>query len=636
METQSLVMCTNKNGDTPLLTAARCGQLGPLETLYTEHGVSLEHTNADGKTALHEAAQGGHLECVRFLIRAGAHVDSLKKADWTPLMLACTKQNLAVVEELVKGGASLSLVNKDGWTPFHIACREGHSDIIEFLLDTSPGCWDTVSRNGRTQLHTAALHGKLETVRILLDRCGCKPDSVDSSGVTPLMDAAQGNHQEVAQCLLHHHKGCLKMEDSQGRQAIHHASQAGATDALQLLLTEGAEVDALASVTGLTPLHYAAKEGHAGALSQLLTQGADPSLTDKTGKTALDIAQHARDSQAAVAVLEEAHGNQNHVQTPRTTVSYLSPPQDFRQELEHDIKLGFAAQPKSIPPKYHYDEIGSALFEDITRLPEYYLTRAETEILTERAKDIMQLVVPDELVELGSGSSTKTRLLLEAMHSTGGNKYVPLEISETALRQAAEALSADYKWLEIEGHIGNYYSDLPRLKRKGRRLLTFLGSSLGNCTPNFRREFLQQLGTVLKEGDALLLGVDLVKDVETMELAYNDSAGVTARFCTNMLVMLNRELDANFEVQHFTHAPCWNPENSSVESWIRADQDMTISIRAIDMTFKLTQGEKIFTEISCKFTREGIEQELSDAGMKVVEWYTDSAARYGVMVACPK
>jgi ankyrin repeat protein len=159
----------------------------------------------------------------------------------------------------VKGGASLSLVNKDGWTPFHIACREGHSDIIEFLLDTSPGCWDTVSRNGRTPLHTAALHGKLETVRILLDRCGCKPDSVDSSGVTPLMDAAQGNHQEVAQCLLHHHKGCLKMEDSQGRQAIHHASQAGATDALQLLLTEGAEVDALASMTGLTPLHYAAK-----------------------------------------------------------------------------------------------------------------------------------------------------------------------------------------------------------------------------------------------------------------------------------------------------------------------------------------------------------------------------------------
>lgn len=322
--------------------------------------------------------------------------------------------------------------------------------------------------------------------------------------------------------------------------------------------------------------------------------------------------------------------------SPRVTIQQLSPPQDFRAELEQDIRIGFTSQPKAIPSKYHYDEIGSISFENITKLPEYYLTRAETEILTKRSKDIMKLVVPDELVELGSGSSTKTRLLIEAMHSTGGNRYVPIDISETALRQAAETLNDDYKWLQVDGNIGDYHFDLKRLRRKGRRLLTFLGSSIGNYTDAARRKLLQQMSSVLKSGDAVLIGVDLVKDVDTMVLAYDDSAGETSHFNLNLLTMINRELDANFEIQHFKHVPGWNPEVSAVDSWLQAQREMTVSLGALDMEINLAEGERIHVETSCKFTREGMMQELSDVGLKVVKWYTDSAEQFGLLVAFPK
>jgi L-histidine N-alpha-methyltransferase len=642
--TNELAMTAKGHGDTPLLTASRRGQLEVLRTLLAEHGVPLEHTNTDGKTALHEAAQEGHVDCVRLLLGSGAQVDSLKKADWTPLMLACTKENLAVVEELVKNGASLSLVNKDGWTPFHIACREGHTFIIKFLLDSDPGCWDTRSKNGRTPLHTAALHGRLEVVQLLLQRCDYEADPRDTSGVTPLMDAAHGGHVKVLQSLLQHNKGSLEAEDLQGRRAVHHAAQAGdnSNSALSLLQREGASIEAVIVNTGQTPLHCAAREGQAGTISTLLSLGADPKLTDKTGKTALDVARQARNGAEAVKVLEKVrivngakHGL-NGEELPRTTISHLSQPQDFKAELKQDVRLSLAVRSKSIPPKYHYDETGSVLFEEITQLPEYYLTRVETGILRERAGDIMKLVKPDELVELGSGSSTKTRLLLEAMQGTGGRWYVPIEISETALYQAAKMLSSDYDWLHIDGYVGNYTTDLPLLQRRGRRLLTFLGSGLGNYTNETRAEFLAMLGNALQPGDALLLGIDLVKDEETMVLAYNDSAGISARFNLNVLVMLNRELGADFDVSNFTHSPVWNAENSGVESHIRANKGMTVSLPGLGTSIELGEGEGIFPAISCKFTREGVTRELGDVGLEVTQWYTDSAAMYGVLVAAPK
>ena len=369
--------------------------------------------------------------------------------------------------------------------------------------------------------------------------------------------------------------------------------------------------------------------------------------------SALDVARHARDSQAAVAVLvgslvantdvqkasQDGHcGSQNHASEASSltmcTVYRLSPPQDFRAELERDMRIAFTSRPKRIPSKYHYDKVGSNLFEEITELPEYYLTRAEAEILEKRAKDIMKLVVPDELVELGSGSSTKTRLLIEAMHSTGGNRYAPIDISESALRQAAETLSTDYKWLEVDGNVGDYHTDLPLLQRKGRRLLAFLGSSLGNYTGKVRRDILAQMSMALAPGDALLMGVDLVKDVETLVRAYNDATGVTARFNFNVLEMINRELDANFLVQEFKHVPSWNPEISGIESWLRAQRDMTVTLRALNLEISLVAGEGIMTEMSCKFTQEGITRELVAAGLKMVAWYTDSAKQFGLLVAC--
>ncbi len=318
------------------------------------------------------------------------------------------------------------------------------------------------------------------------------------------------------------------------------------------------------------------------------------------------------------------------------TVRRLSAPNDFRAQLAADVAAGMRATPKQIPSRYFYDAVGSALFEEITRLPEYYLTRAETEILTDRASEIMRLVEPDELVELGSGSSTKTRLLIEAMRATGGRRYVPIDISEAALREAAVALCSDYPWLEVEGLVGDFHTDLRLLRRRGRRLLAFLGSTIGNYPPAGRAELFTTIAAALDDGDALLLGVDLVKDVPTMVAAYDDTAGVTARFTKNVLDVVNRELNADFPTDEFTHVPRWNAEESRMEAWLRADRDMDVHIRALDMTVPIAAGEEIHTEVSCKFTREGITAELGAVGLGPVAWYTDRAERFGLVVARPR
>ena len=301
--------------------------------------------------------------------------------------------------------------------------------------------------------------------------------------------------------------------------------------------------------------------------------------------------------------------------------------------MKQEMRVAFTSHPFNIPHKYNYDETGSVLYEELIKKPEYYLTRVETGILRERAKDIMKLVVPNELVELGSGSSTKTRLLLEAMHGTGRKRYIPIDISETALYQATVELSADYDWLEIEGHVGDYHKDLPLLQKRGKRLLTFLGSSIGNYTEEGRKELLKQMRAALGPGDALLLGVDLVKEEGKMVSAYKDSA---AQFVLNILNVINRELDADFKVQKFTYNPSWNPEECCIESYIVAQEDMIVSIRALDMSIKLSKDEKILTAISCKFRREVIACELADVGLEVVQWFNDSSETYGLLLACPK
>ncbi|XP_063009709.1 ankyrin repeat domain-containing protein 16 isoform X5 [Melospiza melodia melodia] len=240
-------------GDSLLHHAARLGHRDVLEFLVLEVGMDMEVANGDYKRPLHEAASMGHLECVSFLLERGASVDCLKKADWTPLMMACTRQNLEVIKTLVEHGANPLLRNKDGWNCFHIASREGHPEVLHYLLDVSPSCWDTESTTGRTPLHTAAMHGCSQVVELLLERCQYRGDSRDSCGVTPFMDALQNGHVGIARLLLQRHQeghghtiqtllslgADLHAKDGKGRSALHAASAGQRAGAVGVLLRAG-------------------------------------------------------------------------------------------------------------------------------------------------------------------------------------------------------------------------------------------------------------------------------------------------------------------------------------------------------------------------------------------------------------
>ncbi len=316
------------------------------------------------------------------------------------------------------------------------------------------------------------------------------------------------------------------------------------------------------------------------------------------------------------------------------TVRHLTEPKDVRTEMAADIMSGLTSTPKAIPSKYFYDARGSQLFEAITRLPEYYLTGAEREILEVHADDIMALARPHELVELGSGSSDKTRLLIDAMRRTGaGTRYVPVDISEDALLSAAKDLCVDYTWLEIEGLVGDFHSDLPAVPRRGRRLAMFLGSTIGNLQARERRAFLGQVRQILQPGDHFLLGVDLVKDVDTMVAAYNDSTGVTAEFTKNILHVVNRELGADFPVEVFEHVPRWNPTLAGMEAWLRASRAVTVRVVALNMEIEIDSGEMIHTEVSCKFTQQSVVEMLAGTGMVARGWFTDPAGRFALVLA---
>ncbi|KAM5235850.1 ankyrin repeat domain-containing protein 16 [Ctenodactylus gundi] len=279
-------------GDTLLHCAARHGHRDILAYLAETWGMDIEAANRDYKRPLHEAASMGHQDCVRYLLDHGATVDCLKKADWTPLMMACTRKNLEVIQDLVKYGANPLLKNKDGWNSFHIASREGHPMILEYLLHVCPDAWNTESNIGRTPLHTAAMHGCLEAIKVFLKRCQYKPDCRDTCGVTPFMDAIQHGHIEIAKLLLIHHEACCSAEDSLGAQALHRAAVTGQDEAIQFLVCNlGIDVDVRAGTTHLTALHYASKEGHTRTVQTLLSLGADINAKDKRNRSALDLAR---------------------------------------------------------------------------------------------------------------------------------------------------------------------------------------------------------------------------------------------------------------------------------------------------------------------------------------------------------
>ena len=309
-------------------------------------------------------------------------------------------------------------------------------------------------------------------------------------------------------------------------------------------------------------------------------------------------------------------------------------PADLEAALRRDVLSGLTASPKHLPPKWHYDERGSALFDAITRLPEYYLTRCERSILDAHAGDIAGAARADTLIELGSGTSEKTRLLLSAMSRVGTlERFVPFDVDEATLRSAAAAIAAEYPSIRVHAVVGDFERHLPLLPAGGRRMVAFLGSTIGNLAPAVRSQFLTDLAAALAPGDMLLLGVDLVKSPDRILAAYNDPGGVTAAFSRNIICILNNRLDADFEPEAFDHVPRWDAANEWVDIRLRARTAQTVRIAALDLRVEFVEGEEMHTEISAKFRRDRLEAELAGAGLEVRRWWTDPGDGFGVALA---
>ncbi len=326
-------------------------------------------------------------------------------------------------------------------------------------------------------------------------------------------------------------------------------------------------------------------------------------------------------------------GNDGTTVNPRFDVHLA--PGAMRAALRADVAAGLASVPKELPPKWFYDDVGSQLFDEITRLPEYYPTRRERWILEHHAADVARLSGADTLVELGSGTSEKTRLLLDAFvardddgrdGSDGGGRFrrfVPFDVSETTLRDAAAAVGAEYPTVQVHAVVGDFEHHLGLLPGGGRRLVAFLGGTIGNLDPKQRAQFLSDLAAGLAPGDGLLLGTDLVKDVDRLVAAYDDAAGVTAAFNRNVLSVVNRELGADFVPERFAHVALFDTDNEWIEMRLRADSAHEVRVADLDLVVGFEAGEEMRTEISAKFRREGVEAELSAAGLGLARWWTD-------------
>lgn len=299
--------------------------------------------------------------------------------------------------------------------------------------------------------------------------------------------------------------------------------------------------------------------------------------------------------------------------------------------LRADVLHGLTRHPKTLPPKWFYDARGSELFEEITRLPEYYPTRAEQEVLIDRADAIAAASGARTLVELGSGSSEKTRHLLDALPEL--HTYVPVDVSESALRGAAEALLEERPGLSVHALIADFTGTLSLPGTPGPRLVAFLGGTIGNLLPQERAAFLASVRSLLSPGDSLLLGTDLVKDEEVLVAAYDDAAGVTAAFNRNVLSVVDRELGADFEPADFEHVARWNPEREWIEMRLRARRALTVKIPELDLVVPFEAGEELRTEVSAKFRKDGVREELDRAGLRLTHWWTDAEGRFALSLA---
>ncbi|MBK5287666.1 MAG: L-histidine N(alpha)-methyltransferase [Acidimicrobiia bacterium] len=309
-------------------------------------------------------------------------------------------------------------------------------------------------------------------------------------------------------------------------------------------------------------------------------------------------------------------------------------PDDIARALHADARAGLTATPKVLPPKWFYDDLGSDLFDQITRLPEYYPTRTERSILIERADAIVAASGADTLVELGSGTSEKTRILLDAFHRADAlQSFVPFDVSAATLREAANAVAAEYAGVAVHAVVGDFERHLDCIPVAGKRTVAFLGGTIGNFDPVSRAGFLRALARTLRPGESLLLGTDLVKAEDRLVRAYDDAAGVTAAFNKNVLSVLNRELGATFDLDEFEHVARWNPRDEWIEMRLRSTRALTVPVPALDLVATFAAGEEMRTEISAKFRRARVQDELDTAGFDLQCWWTDPAEDFALSLA---
>lgn len=307
---------------------------------------------------------------------------------------------------------------------------------------------------------------------------------------------------------------------------------------------------------------------------------------------------------------------------------------DLAKTLRQDVRDGLGGTPKTLPPKWFYDERGSALFEEITKLEEYYPTRREREILVARASGIAAATGARTLLELGAGSGEKTRLLLDALAGTL-RSYVPVDVSGDFLEEAAAGIAADHPGLAVRAVVADYEQHLHLLPGGERRLIAFLGGTIGNMPPAARIGFLGGLRATMSAGDFLLLGADLVKDAGRLVRAYDDAAGITAEFNRNVLSVINRELDADFDPAGFEHVAVWDEAEEWIEMRLRSVRAQDVRVRGLDLAVPFAAGEEMRTEISAKFRRERLEAELGAAGMRLAAFWTDAAGDFSLTLARP-
>ncbi|GAA0947509.1 L-histidine N(alpha)-methyltransferase [Actinocorallia libanotica] len=317
-------------------------------------------------------------------------------------------------------------------------------------------------------------------------------------------------------------------------------------------------------------------------------------------------------------------------------IEHFLKPEDLEEALRADVAAGLTAEPKTLPPKWFYDDRGSELFTEITRLEEYYPTRRERAILAARAPEIAGLTGARTLVELGAGSGEKTRLLLDALGAAGLETYVPVDVSGDYLLDAAEKIAAEYPGLEVHPVAADYERHLSLIRGGPRKLVAFLGGTIGNMTPEERHTFLSAIRGTLGADDALLIGADLVKDEKRLVRAYDDESGVTAEFNRNVLRVINGHLDADFVPEAFDHVALWNPENEWIEMRLRSRTRQEVRIGALDLSVHFADGEEMRTEISAKFRPERLESELEAAGYALTDLWTDPEGDFSLTLARPR